>query len=311
MDETTLEDVMDDVEPLADPGELWDLLRLSAERLVEGLVVRLPLILVALVVLVLGLLLVTVLVRAIDRAFDRSRVEHAVQRLVGNLLRATLVLVVVLMALSLAGVQVGAVLAALGLAGFALAFALQNILENFVAGILILIRKPFGRGDQIESHHHQGTVEDIDLRVTRLRDFDGELVLIPNAMVFAEPIINLTRLGPRRTRLTVGVDYGDDHDEARAVLLGAVRRVAGVLEAPAPEVLLTELADSSVDFEVAYWTSPQIREVRHVRDRVLAACKRDLEEAGMTIPWPIRTLAQRNHGDPRTEEAGFMRRTED
>ena len=289
--DTSLDDAIADPEPVTSPQELLELVRDAMADLVRGFVVRLPLILVAVLALILGLIVVAFVVRAVDRAFERSRVEHAAQRLVGNLLRATLVLAVLLMALSIAGVQVGAVLAALGLAGLALAFALQNILENFVAGMLILIRKPFLRGDQIESHQYQGTVEDIDLRVTRIRDFDGELVLIPNAMVFAEPIVNLTRLGPRRTRLTIGVDYRDDHDAARAVLLGALQRVEGVLEAPPCEVLLTELADSSVDFELAYWTAPQIREVRHVRDRVLSTCKRAPEDAGMTIPWPIRTLA--------------------
>jgi small conductance mechanosensitive channel len=290
--ETTVEDgILDDVEPISDPGELLELVRDAVAVLLRDFVARLPLIVLSIVVLAVGLALAATVVRIVERGLDRSRVEHAAQRLVGNLLRATLVLLVLLLALSIAGVQVGAVLAGLGLAGLALAFALQNILENFVAGILILIRKPFRRGDQIETHDFQGTVEDIDLRVTRIRDFDGELVLVPNAMVFTEPIINLTRLGPRRTRLVIGVDYRDDHDDARAVLLEALQGVEGVLDSPPCEVLLTELADSSVDFELAYWTRPQIREVRHVRDRVLSTCKRALEDAGMTIPWPIRTLA--------------------
>jgi small conductance mechanosensitive channel len=297
-----LEDLVDGLDPVTSPQELVELVRDATLELVGDVALRLPLILVALVVMALGLVLVAVVVRAVDRAFERSRVEHAAQRLVGNLLRATLVLLVALMALSIAGVQVGAVLAGLGLAGLALAFALQNILENFVAGMLILMRKPFRRGEQIESHSFQGTVEDIDLRVTRIRDFDGELVLIPNAMVFREPIVNLTRLGPRRTRLTIGVDYRDDHDAARAVLIEALESVDGVLASPPCEVLLTELADSSVDFELAYWTAPQVREVRHVRDRVLAASKSALEDAGMTIPWPIRTLAGEASLRVRSEE---------
>ena len=291
VEDRSLDEPIFDLEPVSDPGELLELIREAAGALVRDFVVRLPLILLGLVVLVVGLLFVAVVVKAVDRGFERSRADHAAQRLVGNLLRAVLVLLVVLLALSVAGVQVGAVLAGLGLAGLALAFALQNILENFVAGVLILIRKPFRRGDQIETHEYQGTVEDIDLRVTHIRDFDGELVLVPNSMVFTEPIVNLTRLGPRRTRLTIGVDYGDDHDQARTVLQQALEGVAGVLDEPPCEVLLTELADSSVDFELAYWTQPTIREVRHVRDRVLSTCKRALEEAGMTIPWPIRTLA--------------------
>jgi small conductance mechanosensitive channel len=89
----------------------------------------------------------------------------------------------------------------------------------------------------------------------------------------------------------VGIDYRDDHDRGREVLAATVQQIEGVLVHPEPEVLCIELGDSSVDFEVSYWTAPQMREVRFVRDRVLRACKSALEAEGMTIPWPIRTLA--------------------
>jgi small conductance mechanosensitive channel len=287
-----LSEVIRDVEvDVTDPASWWEVLQEAAETLAAGFIARLPLIAIAFVVLVLGLVAVRYLVRWTESGLRRARADVAVQRLVSNVLRVVLVLLLLLFAMSLVGIQVGAVLAGLGLAGLALAFALQNILENFVAGILILIRKPFRPGDQIESQEFAGTVEDIDLRVTRIRDFDDEIVLIPNATVFTEPIVNLTRMGRRRTRVIVGIDYRDDHDHAQQVLAGAVREVEGVLAAPEPEVLCLELGDSSVDFEVSYWTLPQMREVRFVRDRVLRACKTAVEDAGMTIPWPIRTLA--------------------
>jgi small conductance mechanosensitive channel len=285
-------DVIRDVDvDVTDPASWLELIAEAAESLAAGFLARLPLIALGILVLVLGLIAVRFAVRWTEMGLRRARADVAVQRLVANLLRVLLVLLVFLFALSIMGVEVGAVLAGLGLAGLALAFALQNILENFVAGMLILIRKPFRPGDQIESNEFSGTVEDIDLRVTRLRDFDDEIVLIPNATVFTEPIINLTRMGRRRTRVIVGIDYRDDHDRAREVLAAAVREVDGVLATPEPEVLCIELGDSSVDFEVSYWTLPQMREVRFVRDRVLRACKSAVEAEGMTIPWPIRTLA--------------------
>jgi small conductance mechanosensitive channel len=221
------EPVLRDVDPLdlgdlADPRRVLDVVGTALEDLVTGFLARIPLILLALVVLLVALLLIRLLMRLVDRGLGRARADHAVRRLVSNLLRVGLVTAALLLALSIAGVQVGAALAALGLAGLALAFALQNILENFVAGLLILLRKPFLRGEQIETNGHAGTVEDVDLRVTRLRDFDGELVLVPNADVFTHPIVNLTRLGHRRTLLTVGIDYRDDHEVAREVLREAV-----------------------------------------------------------------------------------------
>jgi small conductance mechanosensitive channel len=280
---------------LTDPSTVLDVIQAAMEDLVTGFLVRVPLFVLAALILVVALVAIRFVLVLAARVLDRERIEHSVQRLIVIVLRAGLVTGAVLLALSIAGVQVGAALAAIGLAGLALAFALQNILENFVAGLLILMRKPFLRGEQIETNDHAGTVEDVDLRVTRIRDFDGELVLIPNADVFTHPIVNLTRFGKRRTRVIVGIDYRDDHDAAREVLLAAVRDAPGVLLQPAPEVLVTELGDHSVDFEVAYWSAPDMMSVRAARDTVLRACKSAVEEAGMSIPWPIRTLAADRH----------------
>jgi small conductance mechanosensitive channel len=282
--------VPDPVE-VRDAGDLVDVLREAVTQLTASFVARLPLILLGLVVLVVAIVASRYAVRGVERGMRRGRVDAAVQRLVSMLLSVGLVIASTLLALSIAGVSVGAALAGLGLAGLALAFALQSILENFVAGILILIRKPFRHGDQIISGDFEGTVEDIDLRVTRLVDYDGELVLIPNATVFTETLVNLTRRGRRRTRVTIGIDYRDDHDAAGAILREATAAVEGVLAQPAPNAWVVELGDSSVDFEVNYWTAPDIGTVRSTQDRVLRACKSAVEAAGMTIPWPIRTLA--------------------
>jgi small conductance mechanosensitive channel len=289
--DVTDEVLISDPVEVRSPSDLVDVLQEALTQLSAGLVARLPLIVLGLVVLVLGILGTKLALRVVGRGMRRARIDETVQRLVHMLLQVGLVVAATLLALSIAGVSVGAALAGLGLAGLALAFALQSILENFVAGILILIRKPFRQGDQIVSGDFEGTVEDIDLRVTRLTDYDGELVLIPNATVFTEPLINLTRLGKRRTRVTIGIDYRDDHDAAGAILRAATTAVAGVLADPPPNAWCIELGDSSVDFEVNYWTAPDIRSVRTTQDRVLRACKSAVEDAGMTIPWPIRTLA--------------------
>lgn len=287
-----MEDLLGD-EPteISDVGDLADVLWEAVEDLATGFAQRVPLFVLGLLVLVLALLATRLVMGGVERGMRRAKLDHTVERLVSNLLRVVLVGGAILLGLSVAGISVSALLAGVGLAGLALAFALQNILENFVAGILILMRRPFRRGDEIVTNDFEGTVLDIDLRVTRVRVFDGEEVLIPNATVFTEPITNLTRLGNRRTRVVVGIDYRDDHHAVEEVLLGAVRGVEEVMELPAPEVRLLELAESSLDFEVAYWTRPDMRTVRLARHHVLLACKSAVESAGMTIPWPIRTLA--------------------
>jgi small conductance mechanosensitive channel len=280
-----------------DPPEVTgvdDLLQVlldAVQDLATSFAQRVPLFVLGALVLLVTLVATRLAIKVFERGMRRARIDHTVERLISNLLRVALVTAAFLLAMSVAGISVGALLAGVGLAGLALAFALQNILENFVAGVLILIRRPFRRGDQVVTNEYAGVIMDIDLRVTRLRVFDGEEVLIPNATVFTEPITNLTRLGSRRTQIVVGIDYRDDHTAVQTLLLDVVAAVPGVLDVPEPEVLLAEFGESSVDVEVSYWTAPDMRSVRHVRHHVLVACKTAIEGAGMTIPWPIRTLA--------------------
>jgi small-conductance mechanosensitive channel len=224
------------------------------------------------------------------RALARKRADAVVIGLLLRIIRIAVVFGAILIGLAVVGVPVGSALAGLAVVGVAVGLAVQGILENFIAGIILSFRRPFRAGDQIISSEFEGTVEDIDLRVTRIIDYDGEVILIPNRDVYTNPLVNLTRRGSRRTCVTIGVDYRDDHDEAREVIRRAVAGVEGVRASPAPEVLLTELGESSVNFEIRYWTLPHIGEVRGVQDRVLSAAKRGIEDAGMTIPWPIRTL---------------------
>jgi small conductance mechanosensitive channel len=251
---------------------------------------QLPVIATALAVGLLAMLGALAVARLAERALARTRADHVAVVLLSRLVRLAGLIGAALLTLSIAGVKVGSVLAGLAVVGVAVGLAVQGILENFIAGVILLVRKPFSAGDQIRSGEFEGTVESLDLRVTHLIDYDGETILIPNRDVYNNPLVNLTRRGKRRTVVIVGVDYRDDHDDARAIILDAVRAVDGVLDHPEPEVLLTELGESSVNFEVRYWTRPDIRTVRRTQDRVLAAAKRAIQDAGLTIPWPIRTL---------------------
>lgn len=258
--------------------------------LANGFLERLPLIVIGAIILALGVMTARLAARGTERALRLRDADRVAERLTFELVRLLVLLAALLLALSVAGIPIGSVLAGLGIAGLAVAIAVQSILENFISGVVLLIRKPFRPGEQIQSNDFEGTVEDLDLRVTRLLTYDGEVVLIPNAEVFKKPLVNLTRRGRRRTSVCVGIDYRDDHNAAREVLRRSLVRTPGVLVDPEPEVLLTELGESSVNFELRYWTLPDIRSVRHVQDRVLAGVKSAVEEAGMTIPWPIRTL---------------------
>lgn len=262
----------------------------TVESLYDGFWANLPIIGIALGLAVVGIVVAFTLASGLRRGLERTKADPVAIDFSVRLLRIFGVVAALLLGFAVAGVEVGPALAGLGLAGLAVAFAVQAILENFIAGIILLVRRPFRSGDQIRSGDYEGTVQDIDLRVTRLVDYDGVVVQIPNVDVYTNPVVNLTRRGSRRTTVVVGIDYRDDHDIAREVIRSAVAQVEGVLEDPAVEVLLTELAPSSVNFEVRYWTLPDIRSVRLVQDRVLSAAKRAVGDAGLTIPWPITTL---------------------
>ena len=276
---------------LTDPATIRELVSDAVAELAGDLLVRLPLLLLALIVLAILLIVVRFVTLGVRRGMVRADVDFPVRRLVANLLRLVLIVVAIAISLSIAGVEVGALLAGLGLVGLGLALAMQNILENFIAGVLILMRKPYDRNEIIITNDVEGFVEDIDLRVTTIRAYDGTMTLVPNADVLANPLTNLTRRGVRRGAVTVGIDYRDDHEAAREVLLAAVDDVEMVLEDPPPAVLLRQLGDSSVDFEVRFWLDVGVSFLPVVEDAVLRACKTAVEAAGMTIPWPIRTLA--------------------
>lgn len=283
------------------PGEALDLVVQKFESLWTGFLLSLPIILIGIVVFLIGFMLAAVLSRAFARGLDRTSTDPVVGRLLARIARTILIIGALLFALSVMGVSVGNAVTFLAVLGFAVGLAIQGILENFVAGIILLVRKPFRAGDQVIVGEHEGTVEDIDFRVTTIVSYDGTTQLIPNGQVYANPITNLTGRGSRRSTLAVGVDYRDDHDAAREVIRSALEQVDGVLADPACEVLLTELGDSSVNFELRYWTEPSIRAVRHTQDRVLSAVKSAIEGAGMTIPWPIRTLVVDGDSDIRVD----------
>ena len=280
-----------DLGELARPSTLFDLLGDAFREVAGDVFGRMPWLIVGLVALVIVLIVGRLVAAALNAGMRRANTDFAVRRLVVNLLRIAALSLAVLIALSIFGLDIRGALAAIGLVGLALAFALQNILENQISGILILTRKPFVRGDLIVTNDYEGYVEDIDLRVTTLREHDGKTTLVPNSHVLTNSMTNFTRRGTRRTTVNVGVDYRDDHDRATRVLHAALIGVEGVLDDPAHEVLLVGFGDSSIDFEVRFWTDADNKTVRQTRHRVISACKHALDDAGMTIPWPMRTLA--------------------
>jgi small-conductance mechanosensitive channel len=181
-------------------------------------------------------------------------------------------------------------LAGLGLGSIAVGLAFKDIFENFLAGILILIRQPMRIGDDIECEEVSGRVEEISIRDTYLRKRSGELILVPNSYLYKNPTRILTDRPERRIELTIGVAYGEDVDAARDIIRAAVEGLETVNSDERIDVLAKEFNSSSVDFMVRWWTGSTPIEEHRSRDEAVAAIKAALDAAGIEIPFPYRTL---------------------
>lgn len=181
-------------------------------------------------------------------------------------------------------------LGSLGFFSIAVGFAFRDILENLLAGILLLFRAPFRMGDEVDIEGTRGTVQEINLRETVVRTYEGRRVLIPNATVYKNQLVVQTAYDAVRSEGVVGIAYESDVESARGIALEALRGADGVRETPAPQVLVGELGASTVDLQLLFWSAPQQLHVRRTRDAALTAVKAALDAAGVEMPADIVVL---------------------
>lgn len=187
-------------------------------------------------------------------------------------------------------VKPSSLIAGLGLGSVAIGFAFKDIFENFFAGMLILFRQPFQIGDFVEVEDVDGKVEEITIRDTVVRQTDGQPVIIPNSLLFKNPVTVRTDKDRRRTQVICGVGYGEDVDKARDIITDAVKSSDSVLKDQPIQVFAHEFGASSVDFDIRWWTGSEPGVIRRSRDEVISKIKRALDDAGIEIPFPYRTL---------------------
>jgi small conductance mechanosensitive channel len=179
----------------------------------------------------------------------------------------------------------------LGLGTVAIGFAFRDIFENFLAGVLILYREPFRLGDCIECAKIEGFVEEITARDTHLRQTDGQRVVLPNAMLFKNPVTVRTDKDIRRTTIFCRLAFGVDVDAARKVLRQAVESLDTASKESGVQIFAHAFTEDGIEFEVTWWTGSQPVDIRRSRDEVIAAVTRALDEAGLKIAVPRRVLA--------------------
>ncbi len=243
----------------------------------------------ALAIFAAGLAAGRVVYRLLRQGLTRAGAGEAVATVTARLVGYLVVVAGLVYALVFLEVQIAPVLGALGIGGLALAIAAQGVLGDFIASIVIQTRRPIRRGDQVQVGDMDGTVVDVNFRTVVLRTYDGERVLVPCSTVLADPIVNHTANGMRRTALEVGVAYDTDLRAAQSVILEAVRAVEGVHEQPGPSAWVHTFGDSSIDLSVWFWHEPDVLTMWRVRSGVAIAVKEALDAAGITIPFPQRT----------------------
>ncbi len=208
--------------------------------------------------------------------------------LLGSLARVALIIMAVLVAGAIVfpTVHPGDIFAALGVGSVAIGFAFKDILQNLLAGLLLLIRRPYKRGDQIIVKGYEGTVEQIESRATILKTYDGLQVIIPNSDVYTSPVVVNTAYKQHRNELVVGIGYGDNPEEAVEFFRQAVMGVEGVSVDPAVEVIPWALNDSTVDLKVRWWSASSRLDQVHVKGRVILAVAKAAKTHGVDLPFP-------------------------
>ncbi len=238
----------------------------------------------AIVILILGRFAAKGTRGVIRRVMKKGNVDATLISFVSSLSYVLIMAFVIIAALGQLGVQTASFVAVLGAAGLAVGLALQGSLANFAAGVLMIIFKPFKVGDFIEGGGVSGIVEEIGIFTTGLKSLDNKKIIVPNAKMTSDNIVNYTAKEIRRVDIVAGVSYGDDLDKVRKVLEEVLAGDARVLKDPAPTIGVLELADSSVNFAVRPWV--KTADYWDVFFATQENIKKQFDAAGISIPFP-------------------------
>lgn len=265
----------------------------AANDMVNDFIVRLPYFMVAVVVLLvfwlLSLIFKSVVSKLLSKSHTHRNLVRVFQRIGGALI--FFIGLMVAMVIAIPGFTPAKLVGALGIGSVAIGFAFKDIFQNLLSGILLLLSEPFRIGDQIVSGEFEGTVEDIKVRATTIRTYDGRQVVIPNSQLYTSALTVNTAYKRRRLELTVGIGYEDNIRKAKEVILQALEKAETVSKLAEPSVVATEFGASSIDLKVRWFINDgtQANKVASIHE-VIVEIKDQLDAAGVNIPFPIRTL---------------------
>lgn len=247
-----------------------------------------PDLLMAVVTLFVGLWLIKIVYKVVHRGLERSKVDVSLQNFLSTLVSALLKVLLIVSVASMIGIQTTSFVAILGAAGLAVGLALQGSLANFAGGVLILLFKPYKAGDFIDAQGVSGTVKAIQVFTTVMLTPDNKTIIIPNGAISNGIITNFSEQDTRRVDMVFGIGYNDDIQKAKAALNAIVDADERVLKDPAPQVVVAELADSSVNFKVRTWCNSG--DYWGIYFDMQEKVKEVFDKEGISIPFPQRDV---------------------
>lgn len=255
------------------------------DRLWNWLMAKAGSILLALLCLWIGIRISKWILKLIRRSFEKSKLDPTVQSFLSSIIHVLLYVLVFITVVSIMGIQVTSFVTLLGTAGVTIGLALQGSLSNFAGGVLILILKPFVLGDYIleDTHKNEGTVISIDIFYTRLRTFDGKVVVIPNGTLSNSSLTNLTKQEKRRIDLTIPVSYQTDIKTAKSIIKETLLQEAMVLQEDPMDVVLDGFSDNSMNILIHVWVKTE--QYWQAKWNIIEAIKYALDDADIEIPY--------------------------
>lgn len=266
-------------------------LRNELEGMARGAVEMLPTLVIALIILLVTWLVARSAVKIADKITGRTELRTDLKRLIDTMIKLGIWVIGLTVALTIAipSFTLGGAVAGLGVGALAIGFAFQDIFENFLAGVLLMLRDKMNVGDVIEAEGIMGKVEKTTLRETHIRQLSNELTVVPNSLLFKNPVKILTDESIRRDEIVVGVSYDTDLEHALDVISGTMKEIEEIRHDRPVDVFAQEFNSSSVDFLVRYWTESKPRDLRETKSIVVRRIKRALDDAGIEIPFPYVT----------------------
>jgi len=247
-------------------------------------------IVMALAIFLLGKFAVRMLTRFARKLMVKAKIDNILINFIASIINAVLLLFVVIAALDQLGVETTSLIALIGAAGLAVGLALQGTLQNLASGVMLIIFRPFNDGDFIDAAGISGIVEEIGIFTTTMRTGDNREIIIPNGKIFGGTITNYSKRSTRRVDMVFGIGYDDDIKQAKEIISRILDEDERILKDPAPTVVVAELADSSVNFNVRPWC--KTGEYWNVFTDTQEKVKLAFDAEGISIPYPQMDIHQ-------------------